>query len=95
MTWRDSYSSTRQDLHAEMDHSRMGHGGQSGHGGHGGHHWMMIACCIPMIVIALALAAAGVVSPGFIFFAVMCFGMMWMMMRGMDHMGTGSDPGRR
>ena len=52
--------------------------------GHGGHHgWMMIACCIPMLVIAVALVATGVASPGFLFVALMCTAMMAMMMRGM------------
>ena len=60
-------------------------GSQNGHGGHG---WMMIACCIPMLVIAVALVATGVASPGFILVAVMCTAMMALMMRGMDH---GSD----
>jgi drug/metabolite transporter (DMT)-like permease len=55
--------------------------------GHGGHSWMMIACCIPMIVIAIALVATGVASPGFLFTAVACTVMMALMMRGMDHGG--------
>jgi hypothetical protein len=58
------------------------------HRSHGGHGWMMIACCIPMLVIALALVAAGVVSPGFLLLAVACTVMMAFMMRGMhggDH----------
>ena len=53
----------------------------------GGHDWMMIACCIPMLVIAIALVATGVAGAGFIFAAIMCTAMMWMMMRGMS--GTG------
>ena len=59
----------------------------SGHG-HGGHGWMMIACCIPMLVIAVALVATGVAGVGFIFAAVMCTLMMALMMRGM-HGGDG------
>ena len=35
-------------------------------GGHGRHGWMMIACCIPMLVIAIALVAAGVIGAGFL-----------------------------
>ena len=88
MTWRDASPSTRQDPHAGMDHGGMG----GGHEGHGGHHWMMIACCIPMIVIAIALVAAGVASPGFIFVAFACLAMMWMMMRAMGDMGQHSGP---
>jgi hypothetical protein len=55
--------------------------------GHAGHSWMMIACCIPMLVIAVALVAAGVASPSFIVAAVACTAMMALMMRGMDHGG--------
>jgi hypothetical protein len=55
-----------------------------GHGhGHGGHGLMMIACCIPMLVIAGLLVATGVVNPGFLVFAVVCTAMMVMMMRSM------------
>ncbi|WP_328478405.1 hypothetical protein OHS71_08400 [Streptomyces sp. NBC_00377] len=49
----------------------------------GGHGWMMIACCIPMIAIAVVLVATGVVGIGFIFVAIACTGMMAVMMRGM------------
>jgi hypothetical protein len=62
----------------------------SGHGGHGGHGWMMIICCIPMLVIAVALVATGVAGIGFLFVALMCTAMMVAMMRAMDH-GSGSD----
>lgn len=50
---------------------------------HRGHGWMMIVCCIPMLVIAVALVATGVVSSGFLIGAVMCTVMMALMMRGM------------
>ena len=33
---------------------RAPHAGMPG-GRHGGHHWMMIACCIPMLLIAVVL----------------------------------------
>ncbi len=59
----------------------------SGHGGHGGHGWMMIACCIPMLVIAVILVATGVASPALLIVAVGCTLMMAMMMRGMSHGG--------
>jgi uncharacterized membrane protein YiaA len=46
---------------------------------------MMIACCIPMLVIAVALVATGVVNAGFLLFAIGCtammFAMMFLMMR--------------
>ena len=56
----------------------------SGHG-----HWAMIACCIPMLVIAVVLVATGVAGVGLIFAAVMCTLMMAMMMRGMSGSGGG------
>jgi hypothetical protein len=31
---------------------------------HGGHGWMMIACCVPMLLIVLALVATGAVGVG-------------------------------
>ena len=55
-----------------------------GHGGHRGHGWMMIACCIPMLVIAGVLVATGVVSAGFLVVALACTAMMALMMRGMS-----------
>jgi hypothetical protein len=41
---------------------------------------MMIACCIPLLVIAITLVATGVVGAGLIFGAIMCTVMMAMMM---------------
>jgi bacteriorhodopsin len=49
----------------------------------GGHGFMMIACCIPMLVIAIVLVATGAVSPSFLLYAVGCTAMMALMMRGM------------
>ena len=63
------------------------HDESEGHDSHGGHGWMMVACCIPMVVIAVVLVATGVAGAGFIFAAIMCTAMMWMMMRGMSGMG--------
>ena len=54
---------------------------------HSGHRWMMIACCIPMLVIAGILVATGVASPGFLVIAVGCTLMMALMMGGMSHGG--------
>jgi hypothetical protein len=51
---------------------------------------MMIACCIPMLVIAGVLVATGSASPGFLIAAMGCTLMMAMMMRGMGH-GGGDD----
>ena len=56
-------------------------------GGNGGHSWLMIACCIPMLVIAVVLVATGVAGAGFVFAAIICTAMMWMMMRGMSGSG--------
>lgn len=62
------------------------HEAPKGNGGHGGHsHWMMIACCVPMLIIAIALVATGVAGPGFIVAAIACTAMMALMMRGMSH----------
>ena len=66
-------------------------GGDRGHGGHG---WMMIVCCIPMIVIALALVATGAASPGFLLVTFMCVAMMALMMSGMSH-GDAADENRK
>jgi hypothetical protein len=54
----------------------------------GGHGWKMIACCIPMLIIAIVLVATGVVGAGFIAVAIACTAMMALMMRGMDHGGN-------
>lgn len=53
--------------------------------GHGRRGWMMIICCIPMLVIAVALVVTGAVRPGFLIAAVLCTAMMALMMRGMNH----------
>ena len=54
----------------------------------------MIACCIPMLLIAVLLVVTGVASPGLLGTAVVCTVMMALMMRGMgsgghDHRGGG------
>ena len=59
--------------------------------GHGGHGWMMMICCIPMIIIAVVLVATGVASPSFLFAAFLCTAMMALMMRGMNHVGDTAD----
>ena len=73
------------DRHSQ--HTPTGHDEESGERS---HSWLMIACCIPMLVIALALVLTGVASPGIILAAVGCTVMMALMMRGMDH-GGGSE----
>jgi len=49
--------------------------------GRGGHGWMMIACCIPVLVIAVVLVVTGVVGVTFLVGAVACTFMMALMMR--------------
>jgi hypothetical protein len=56
---------------------------------------MMIACCIPMLVIAIVLVATGVAGVGFIFAAIMCTVMMAMMMRMMPSGGGDGGNGGR
>lgn len=56
------------------------HGGHAGHSGHGGHGLMMIACCIPMLAIAVLLVVTGVASPGLIVAALVCTALMVGMM---------------
>lgn len=75
-------STEKRPIHAtDPDH----HGGH--HGGKVGHSWMMIACCVPMLAIAILLVAAGAVSPGFLVVALACTALMALMMRGMGHGG--------
>ena len=67
-------------------HHEQRHGtaaGDSGHGGHGGHGLMMLVCCIPMIVLAVALVATGVAGSGAIVGALLCTAMMAVMMLAM------------
>ena len=59
-------------------------------GKHGHGRWMMIACCVPMLVIAVIIALSGA-GLGFLFVAVMCTLMMAMMMGGMSHGGKGGE----
>lgn len=68
-----------------MNHDTDDSSPQKEQGGHGGHsRWMMIACCVPMLLIAVAIAASGA-GFGFLIVAVMCTAMMAMMMGGMSH----------
>jgi hypothetical protein len=41
---------------------------------------MMLACCVPMLLIAFALVASGTAGAGAIFFALLCTAMMAAMM---------------
>ena len=62
----------------------MRHTSPTAPGHHRGHSWMMIACCIPMLVIAVAIALSGA-GVGFLFVAIGCTAMMALMMQGMNH----------
>ena len=64
--------------HADHQHSDSEH-----ERSHGGHRWMMIACCIPMLIVVAALVVSGAAGTGAIIYAVVCLGMMWLMMRAM------------
>jgi hypothetical protein len=47
---------------------------------HGGHGLMMMACCVPMIVIAVSLVATGAAGSGLIVTVLLCTAMMAAMM---------------
>jgi hypothetical protein len=53
--------------------------------GQRGHGLMMIACCIPMLAIAIILVATGVASPAFLVAAIGCTLIMALMMGSMSH----------
>jgi hypothetical protein len=63
----------------QRPHDRYG-----GHG-RGGHRWMMLACCVPMLVITIVLVATGIASARFLAVAIICTAMMAMMMGDMGH----------
>jgi hypothetical protein len=54
---------------------------------------MMIACCVPMLAIAVVLVATGAASPGFLVVALGCTAMMALMMGG-THGGGSGDSGQ-
>ena len=70
-TWRDPGTHARGPAHGGHQH------------GHRGHGWMMIACSIPVLLIAGILVATVVASPAFLVVAVGCT----LMMGGMGHGG--------
>jgi hypothetical protein len=65
----------------EMADQHHLHGG----GDHGRHGWMMVAFCIPIIVIISALAATRVLSKSFLLYALACILTMAVMMGVMYH----------
>jgi hypothetical protein len=69
--------------HAPTAQPRAEHAGhepaqQQGHGR--GHSLMMLACCVPMLLIAFALVATGAAGSGATFYALLCTAMMAAMM---------------
>lgn len=79
---RPSYPALQKPQVPEHD-DHSGHEDSTGHdgdGGHSGHRLMMIACCIPMLVIVGILVATGVAGSGAILYAVVCTAMMALMM---------------
>lgn len=79
------------NIDESQDRSRDEQDQKATKGGHG--RWMMIACCVPMLAIAVALVATGVAGAGFLVIAVMCTAMMALMMVGMSG-GQGGGDGR-
>lgn len=69
--------------HLNQGHRDHGQAGQDvSHEDQGGnrHRWLMIACCIPMVVIVGVLLATGAAGTGAVAFAAICLGMMALMM---------------
>ena len=80
--WDAPQSSAQQTGHEQRDP-------HAGHDMKGGHGWMMLICCIPMIVIVIALIASGTAGSGVLLWALGCVAMMaammFMMPGGHDH----------
>lgn len=62
---------------------------------HRRHRWMMVACCIPMIALFVAVWAAGLIPASFLIIAVACTAMMALMMGGMRRGEAGSRASRQ
>jgi hypothetical protein len=84
MTSSDFDIATVSDERPTNDRKEQHASPRAGRGGNTGHGWMMMICCIPMIVLAIALVATGVASAGLLFSALACTVMMAMMMRMMS-----------
>lgn len=70
-----------QSEHLLSEHAEHGRvAGLGSPGGHGGHGWMMLACCVPMVLIAVTLVATGVAGSGALVSALLCVVMMGAMM---------------
>ena len=64
--------------YAETGHAPVGP--HTGHGAHGAHRWMMLICCIPMVVIVALLVVSGAAGSGTVLWALGCVAMMAAMM---------------
>ena len=82
--WQPDRSATTEQQHerGHPDHSASGVA-RAGTAGHGGHRLMMIACCVPMLVVAGILVFTGVAGYQAILVALVCTAMMAAMMLGM------------
>lgn len=74
---QSGHEHTGHEGHEPTNHE-LGHIGQEA-GGHS-HRWLMLACCIPMVLIVLGLLGTGAAGAGAIVFAAICVGMMALMM---------------
>lgn len=50
------------------------------HSARGGHRLLMIACCIPMLIVVGVLVVTGVTDAAAIAYALLCLGLMALMM---------------
>ena len=89
------HSGTGLDPHAGHESNRPEAQSDHAHGGHVGHNWMILACCVPMLVIAVALVASGTAGAWTIVVALGCTLMMALMMVGMGGHGHGQGGGER
>jgi len=83
------HAGTAMTQHADHETNRPAVQQGHDHGGHTGHSWMMMLCCVPMLVIVFALVASGTGGVGTIVLALGCTLMMAMMMGGMGGHGHG------
>lgn len=68
-----------QDTQPPADQHAERHDG-SGHGHHGGHGLMMMLMCLPMVLIVGFLVVTGTAGAGLFAPALLCMGMMAVMM---------------
>jgi hypothetical protein len=69
-------STTPDGLSPHSEHEHMSEPGKS----RWGHHLMMLACCVPMLLIVGVLVVTGVAGTGAIVYALVCTAMMAAMM---------------